>query len=304
MASFIPLYSGYMGVAKVDNIFIRCSDFGINTSQDVLFYDHTIGLRDTVPSNTVPSTTKDESLSPSNFIQTQRRIWRPSPISISGSFSFPAATLENEPLTSGLEAIFGHAKYGTYFDIEFQYYCGIGRKFTDCRVNSFEFMISAGDIITINTSMFAKNVEDVDPSEFSHTKTEKLVTWDKVGISFTNVGNGTTVSASEHMSELSFSINNNLSNIYTSNPRSGMDNLLPRDIRVGMQEVSGSVTFYLLKGKDNISTSLDDPQRIGITVPGGTINIDVVFMPRDISGSISPIITEIPFIGVDKAFGA
>ncbi len=62
---------GYMGLAVVDGTQFRCTSFSVNPNQDVLFYNHVIGLKDTVPSD---SATKGEDLSK---INTQRRIWRP-----------------------------------------------------------------------------------------------------------------------------------------------------------------------------------------------------------------------------------
>ncbi len=65
---------GYMGLASIDGSYIRCTSFSVNPSQEATFYDHVIGLKDTVPSN---SATKGEDLG-ITYANTQKRIWEKS----------------------------------------------------------------------------------------------------------------------------------------------------------------------------------------------------------------------------------
>ena len=46
---------GYMGYAQVGSYKIRCTDFNVYLKQDNIFYDHTIGLRDSVPDDILTS---------------------------------------------------------------------------------------------------------------------------------------------------------------------------------------------------------------------------------------------------------
>jgi len=279
------LCPGYIGQAEVDGVSIRCSDFSLNPSQDFTFYDHTIGLNDTVPSN---NSSKGESV---GDIQTQKRIGRPSPISIGGGISFPATQ-------GNLGVLFDNAKYGTYFDVDFQYHRGVGqdsRSFSDCRVNQYTFSITAGDILNISADFLAKDMSE-SGGVGNNIFAEKLITWDQVLVSSSGLG-------SYGIQGIEFSVNNNLKNIYTVGSSTGEDAFKPSDIRVGMQEVTGSISVYNIPGKSFITDSTSS-STISISAAGFNTDIEVVFKPQDIPGTLGPVITSIPFVGVDKAFGS
>ena len=289
MASICP---GFMGVAEIDGNTIRCTDFNINPTQDFIFYDHVIGLNDTVPTD---SSTKGEAV---GVIQTQKRIGRPSVASIAGGFSFPATV--STSADSNFEPIFNHAKYGTYFDIRFQYTRGatpISRSFTECRINQFTFSVTAGDMINISADVMAKGMDDTAWIEVDVYQTpEKFITWDKVTISATGLPSYVASQA------LEFSVNNNVTPIYTSTPNNPTSDFLPRDLRVGMQEVTGSITLYSAQGNGFLN-ELTTESVISLSTTGFSTPINVVFKPVQMSGVTGPIVVQIPFVGVDKAFG-
>ena len=288
MSSLCP---GYIGVAKVDGQIIRCSDFGVNPNQKYSFYDHVIGLNDTVPSD---NSTKNENI---GVIQTQKRIGRPSVVSISGSFSFPAATDGSNP---NFSALFNHAKYGTYFDLDFQYHRGGGqssRKFSNCRVNQFSFSCTAGDTVNISVDVFAKDIDEGGGSVSSYQTAEKLITWDKVVVSASGVDSSSGVQG------LEFTINNNLKNVYTTNAPGTLNAFMPYDIRVGMQEVTGSISVYDIPG-NTILDHTTGSKTMSLTVASFSTNIEVVYEPQQTGGTLGPVITSVPFVGVDKPFGA
>ncbi len=279
------LCPGYIGVAQVGAQIIRCSDFSVNPSQTVLFYDHTIGLNDTVPAD---SKTKGEEI---GFRQIQKRIARPSPISIQGGFSFPATSLSGG---NNFQFLFNNAKFGNYFNLFFQYHRGggqNGRTFSNCRVNQFSFSIVAGDILNIKVEIFAKDMSEFG-SVASYVEAEKLITWDMVDVTSSDVFTASGIAG------IDFTINNNLKNIYTNFGTS----FLPTDIRIGMQEVSGSVSVYNLPGNTFISSGTLSTT-IGVSAPGFNTQLNVMLFPQQAAGSIGAVITKVPFVGVDYALG-
>jgi hypothetical protein len=291
------LKSGFMGIADVGGTKIRCSSFSINPSQDVLFYNHVIGLRDTVPSN---SSTKHVLSESSINVNTQRRIWRPSPITISGGIGFPATE-------TSLKSLFNLARYAQYFDTTFVYYCNkfdIGKEtrlFKDCRVGDFSFAVKAGDIVNLSSTISAKKIEASQGKFRGYTKAEKIITWDKSLITITNA----PFNMSNFIIEgFDFKINNNLQTIHVANAvgTAYPDSLLPFDIRVGMQEVSGDLTVYMQQGLEFISFDETAPTKITINLPNLVINMSVVFQSNQMDGVVGPIITKLPFVGVDKVF--
>lgn len=275
--------SGYIGILSLNGKKIRCTSFSINPNQTSLFYNHVIGLNDTVPNG---DGTKGEAV---GIIQTQRRIWRPSTVSISGSISFPA-TKDN------IKAIFDYAKYGNYFDITFNYYCKEGKTFKYCRINGFELSVQSGDIVNISLDIVCKDIGD-STVEMTYNDAEKLITWDKVSVT----GSGFD---SNGINGFSFKINNNAMPIYISQDPSSTDStgLKPFDLRLGMQEVTGSIMVYLKAGEEFIDANGLVP--ITVTVDTWSTTINAVFQSNRMDGLVGPVMTELPFVGVDKAFGA
>lgn len=280
--------SGYMGVARIEGRTIRCTSFDVKPNQQPSFYDHVIGINDTAPAN---SSTKGEAL---HTRQTQKRIWRPSVIDVSGGMSFPAAVPDFG--SDSVSKVFSLAAYADYFDLDFWYYCNVGKTFKNCRINTFGFDIQASDILNINTSVVGMDVEDSDSEPFKKIS-EKLVTWDEVEI---NV-NGYSPIEDVHITGFSFEINNGISSIYTNGPVTP-GTLKPHDLRAGMQSVSGSIKIFLDQGQAFIPINTSDYAEIEISSPVLNTTMRVLFQSHQMSGSIGPIITDLPFVGVDKYF--
>lgn len=283
---------GYTGLMSVGGRKIRCTSFGLNTTQDAQFFNHVIGLNDTIPSG---NTTKGESV---GTVNTQRRIWRPSVIRLGGSLSFPAT--ENSA-----SAFFDEAVSGTYIPtLTYQYYCKDGGtggsngqiSFTECRVNGYDVNIQAGDILNITVDIAAKNATQEGSAGLSYITAEKMVTWDKV-----------TISSDPSFTQIrgfSMKINNNIQNIYTCGTGSGENaGLLPADLRIGMQEVTGSISCYLDQGQRFIPTQTSTVNSINFIAAGGlSIKMNVVFYTSQVEGMVGPIVCEIPFTGVGRTF--
>ena len=270
----MTINAGYIGYAEINGTQIRCTDFSVVPSQDALFYNHIYGLRDGGSNGGKGDT---------GALNTQRTLFRPSVISISGGISFPATE------GGGASVLFDLAKTGDSFDMDFHYDCDNGRSFNSCKVGRFEFSIVAGDIINISADIMANNVADGSgASEFNSL--EKLITWDKVSVG--DFGDG--------VQAFNFSINNNLIPIYTAGGNSEYTNkLLPAEIRVGMQEVTGTITAY---GMNSHYYDISNKSTITVSAPGFSTNINCVFRPSGANGSSGAIVNTYPFIGVDRAF--
>jgi len=275
---------GYRGIAVIDNRAIRCESFDINPNQEVLFYDHVIGLNDTIPTN---SSTKGESV---GNIQIQKTFLRPSTIKIEGNLSFTAT---HNGLSVNFASLFNYAKYGDYFDTAFTYFCNAARGYKNCRINSFGFSATAGDVLNINTNIIAGDLTTA--SETSYIVPEKVITYEKVSISNTGFDN---------IMGFSFDINNSAEPIYTNDsttgPLSPSNKFLPYDIRLGMQAVTGEITIYLYDGMPFIS---GDPVTITVSVADWSTTMKIIYLSNKITGQTKAVTTTIPFVGVDKVFG-
>jgi len=278
---------GFPGIAEVGGRNIRCSSFSMNPNQETLFYNHVIGLNDTVPTDT---TTKGEAV---GVIQPQRFIWRPSPLGITGWFSYPACY--NNATSGNILTLFEHAKRGTYFDFNYSFYCNKRRVFTGCRINTWTLSMTQGDIVQISTDIYCKK-EVEDSTTSNYTTVEKFVTWDKANVSVAGL--------TDPIQSFELTINNGAKYIYVNNSSTaGVTANHPADIRLGMQEVSGNITFYL-KQPEIFLDATTGITPITVTLPGLVINITAVLRNDQVEGVVGPIVTTIPFVGVDKALGA
>lgn len=284
---------GFTGILDSDGLKVRTTSFSLNTTQDSQFFNHVIGLNDTIPAT---SATKGEALGTRNI---QRYIWRPSVISLGGSLSFPAT--ENS-----IKSFFDRAKDGDFIpELNYQYYCSQasdynGIKFKQCRINGYDFSIQAGDILNIGVDIVAMDAEPektvtVETSRFS----EKLITWDMVNVS--------VVSATVPIIKgFSMKINNNIQTIYARGADADQSNyksLLPSYLRVGMQEVTGTVSVYMSQGQRFMPLNEQTPAIINFSAPGlGAIKMQVVFFTSQLEGITGPVICELPYTGIHKTF--
>jgi hypothetical protein len=280
---------GYIGISDVDGTLFRCTDFNVNANQDFEFYNHTIGLNDTIPAD---DATKGEDI---GVHQTQRTFVRPGRWSLGGSVSFPAT---ND--TATVSKFFESIKTGSVIDaLTMWYYCKNGRTYKDCRTDSFTLDVTAGDIVNVTAGVKAKTFDENGGDQPSFQVAQKLVTWDEFDISVAGAAFDDSL-----IKSFSLAVNNNAQEIYTLDPDNDQSELGPHDIRLGMQEVSGTITIYLRDGDVLLPDCVDPavPTVINIGFAGWNTNINVLFLPIKSSAAIGPVTTTIGFVGIDKAF--
>lgn len=269
---------GYMGTATVGGAKLRCTNFNVNPRQEPLFYDHTIGLRDSVPGSIFGGKGDTGARNP------QKVIMRPGVKICQGNISHPLTEFSGSTL-------FDKARTGDDFDMDFVYICdGSGRGYSKCKVNSFTFSATAGDFARVTAEIMGISVGGGGGG--TNTKEEKIVTWDAVTVS----GAGDLP-----IQSVTLNVNNNCMPIYTAGGNTAFK-LFPVKIRVGIQEVTGNISFY---NEGVPLTFLDEvtPAQLSITAPGLGIEATVVYKPQEIAGSVSPVIATLPFVGVGQALG-
>jgi hypothetical protein len=272
---------GYSGLLTIDDKNIRCSDFSVTAEQQPLFYQHILGLRDSIPQG-------QGSKGDTGELNPQRNLWRPSVQLGRASFNYPAT----ENIT-----LFNAAKKGDDVSGNFVFDCTpMGYDISEAKIGSYKLSVTAGDILTVSAELVGKMLEDTATQEAIFDVTEeKFITWDKCSISMPNIPNSSIYS-------FELSINNNTIPIYTSGQNN--TNLFPYKIRIGVQEVSGSIGFYT-KG-ENLAwlTSSSSPVTIIFATAGFTVNIKALLHPVSRVGSVTPVISTVAFSGVGQALGA
>lgn len=194
-------------------------------------------------------------------------------------------------------------------DITLYYYCGgsdsRARTFSGMLVNSLNFSCAAGDIAQFSIDILGSSAGawlSSDPPHF--TDSEKLITWDKVGVSLTGGDDNFTPPANIAFSNFDFTISNNLETVYSL----GQPNLFPFEIVPGLRGITGSISVYNTPEADGVDT-WDDYLASGtgtITFDIGGLSIDmkVRFHRIEPASSVGPIISSIGFTGVTHQTGS
>lgn len=288
--------AGYMGVCSIQDEFFRCSTFDVGYKQSSEFYDHVLGLRDVLPGGVFSAdTTKSTYNEPFPVFNPQRIFWRRTKGIVDGSFSMP---LVDDKQFSWFE----WARTGQYLPaFYFLYYCnGVARGFNKCRVDNYDLKLEAGDYAVETVGVVGAEIIENDSIQNgpSYTTAEKLVTWDKSTIAITGLQE-----LDLKITSFNLKINNNCKPVWTSGRNNNLDNvrkLLPYDIRVGMQEVTGDISFY---NKGTSLNTVNGIYQISVTIGTRSFVINALFEPVSRSGMIGPITSTLSFTGVDYALG-
>ena len=284
------LRKGYRGLCIIDGVLARVSSFDVNVNQNVEFYDHTLGLNDklTSASSSAPAGSKEDSVPKINV---QKYFWRPGVKITSGNISL-------YPDVSVLNKLFNLTKYGKIFNITYYYSCGVGRVIKECRINSFQFDIQAGDIVNLTIEIMAKESREFFGDPPYNSKAEKLIPFSAVNINTKHLG--------ANIMSFSLTVNNSCIPIYTAG------SLDPKKIRTGMQMVSGSISYYWDGSNPTLSSTIVDeltkPSEIKINISdicssSFSETLCVVYNPTTMKGGVDVISQVLAFNGVGYALG-
>jgi hypothetical protein len=291
----MALKGGYLGLCEIDGLKIRVTSFSVNVTQEVQFYDHIYGLRDgypAPPSGSPPTAIGLKTKGDVGALNVQKYTWRPGVKIVSGNISFPATN-------DSLQLLFNLVKTGDDFDMQFNYSCDdTMRKFKYCKINSFSFSVTAGDILQISVDVIGRYMEESTGTN-TYEDAEKLITWDNVVV---------TTNSGDPVQSFNFTVNNNCIPIYTAG-NNVTDNLFPKVIRVGMQDVTGVLVYYV-KGiayKDLDKNTGFDEIKIFIegecSDPNFREELCVIYKPIERASNIGALLHTLPFVGVGKALG-
>jgi len=275
------VYPGYMGLADIGGTQVRFADANIAATQSVEAPDLIMGDYD-------------------------RDAYVYGKIEVGGSISGPVT----ETFATGGGSIWSWATARddcgnpTEKDLTLYYFCGgsgnSSRSFSGMLVNSLNFSCSAGDVAQFSLDVMGRGADpwgtgDPPPKQDA----EKLVTWDKVGVTITPGSDSTWSPAVDvGFSNFDFTLANNLEAVYSL----GQANLFPYDIVSGLRQISGSISVYNIPGSNGFD-AWDDYQasNIGnITFNIGLLSISasVRFHRVEPANSVGPIMSTVAFTGV------
>ena len=248
------------------------------------------------------------------------------PIEVGGSISGPVTQTFVGSGGTGLWAwgVKRNGTCGTLTDstVTLHYYCGgtdaRAREFTGMLVNSLNFSCATGDIAQFSIDILGSGLTGTDgwltqdpPLNLGISggtfASEKLITWDKVGVSITagsdsNIPSGASLTNLAY-SNFDFTIANNLETVYSL----GQTDLFPFEIVPGLRTITGSISVYNTPEFDG-QTAWDNyiaanVSTISFDIGGLAIDMKVRFHRVEPASSVGPIISTVGFTGVTHQTG-
>lgn len=275
----------YTGSCSVDGNVIMCSSMSANLDQKLLFFDHSKGLRDEFIQGQYGIT---KGTSASGVKNTQKKVYRHSPALARGSISGPIPV-------DGFQTILDKAISGEELKLNFVYHRRHAPEIIIDRaiITSLSINLKAADIATFSMEVVGAEYNFNSSGNVSSTaECAKLITWDVCKVNPTGINND--------IASFNMTINNPAVPIYTSkwttdNESGGM---MPQKIRVGMQEVTGTIGFY---GSADLA-----PPKLGVITLGFLCGVNIsdtkmavaYYSPKD-DASSGPYIKVINFVGVN-----
>jgi hypothetical protein len=281
----------YMGQCMIGERIMLCTNMGSSIQASAQFHNHVAGLRDKgLDGSGIKMAAADDDDSVGGDKQIQRRIYRYAPAVIRCKISGPVASIDGETNIKSL--LEDHAIRGKKIEEMTLTYFGSfggnieGHKMEGLYVESMNLNVSAGDIVSYDVEMVAKNRIIEEGKSTQVAPCQKLVTWDRVQI---------TSDVEGDYQAFSLSIKNNLNIIYTSSEDQGSSFIKAKDIRFGTQTVEGTLSTYIFntwqtppEGNGHITFDIDDLKW----------KINTIYEPTPSEAGGGVYVAPVPFRGV------
>lgn len=290
-----------------DSKALPCTSMNSGIENSIQFYDHVVGLRDKDYTGTLNKGPATDDDSAGGYKNIQKKIYRYPPSLFKGKFSGPVAIDTSiVPIKTSIEDIIESAINGTTINqIDFLYWSspsptGIvtkrGHRVKDCIVESITININAGDVAVFDISVVAKKPEDVPIFTPKSINCSKLLTWDQCNIT-TYLGTETLLAGD--VASFSITIKNTVIPIYVSGTTPSSTDTYPyyyepKELRLGMQEVTGTVGMYGW----NIWETDPDVLKFKLGTKEWSLNVLYQPTPSSAAGGGEVYVASTPFVGV------
>jgi len=263
----------YMGNFRIAGTPIFVSDMSANPETSPKFYDHIVGLRDqNFGDGDKKGPVDRHSLQAGGKHQIQKKFWRYAPVNHKVTASGPLTE-------AAARVLLRYAISGRAFDVVCVFFKdGFARLVSDAVISSLSVTARARDVLTFDAEMVGRGTTEVDyPTE--ELDCEKLLTWDRVEFQLGSM-------SGINFADFSVNVSNPIIPIYVAG------SLNPKDLRIGIQEVTGTVSTYGFISLVSYAT------QIRFNLGYGDYIVGTVFSSELSKGAANePFICSIPFTG-------
>ena len=269
----------YTGMCSVDGTNLLCSSMSSSIDQKVLFFDHIMGLKDTFSNSGTSTGVSKKSSSSTN--STQKKIYRYSPAIAKASISGPVPD-------RGFQSIVNAAINGSDISVTLVFWASGAANvtLTEAKISNLTITLKAGDIAQYSMEIVSGKYSNGVTSS-SPVNCQKLLTWDTCTVD--------SDISDDDIESFSVTINNPVIPIYTTKWTNDAETggMMPQKLRIGIQEVSGSIGVYGNPTIDQNAGSIT----FGLNSFSKTIKV-VYVQPKD-EGNSGIYIKHVSFYGVN-----
>lgn len=178
------------------------------------------------------------------------------------------------------------------------YYCNKSRSFSGLKVNSVNFSCSAGEVAQFSVDLMGKRAAQWGSGNIVFTDAEKLITWDKVGVSIGTGGPGAGALTNVAYSNFDFTLSNNLEAVYSLSQK----DLFPYQVVEGLRTITGTLSVFNAPEVDGVETwdeyEAADVSTLSFFVGDLNVTCKVQFHRVEPAASVGPVVSTVGFHGV------
>jgi hypothetical protein len=272
--------------------------------QKVSFYDHVLGLEDSITAASGSNSYAKKGLNTNSggtgiggpiggmggsqsgsagSQNIQKRIYRYSPAIARASFSGPVPA-------NGFDSLLAAAVNGTDVDANMTFWSqqALNATVKKAKVSTLSISIKAGEVAQFSAELVGAEYGTSSSANSSAADCQKLCTWDVCTVTATGI--------TSDISSFDITISNPTIPIYTAKwtTDSYTNGMMPQKIRLGIQEVTGTLGIY-----GPTSSPANRAGTIDFKLNGGGKTLHVIFNTPTDTGSGGPYIRSLSFVGAN-----
>ena len=276
---------GIFGKGDLLAKYFLCTNMSSTLEQKVQFFDHILGVQDvlTVGTGGAPTTKKASSTTggAGGKVNVQKKAYRYMPAIAKARMDCPV--MGGGTVPSEFEWLLNKAISGEDIEVVMTFWKNLATKVwvRKAKITSFTISMKAGEVVSFSCEITGAEYDGTFGSS-TPVDCTKLVTWDRCTVQAVATEIGNLLILPTMVASFDLTINNPPIPIYTAKWSDSTDQshgLMPQKIRLGIQEVSGTISFLDSVASTGGSVHLSGAGYIKFGVDVMNKKVNVVFLP-------------------------